>query len=183
LACDGLILITWLRANRLRYQVTADGLNRQASLLHDRLGECLAQYRKAREILWEGLRPLAENGARRIAFFGGGAAAELSYLFLREHDLGFAGFFEAGGTGTVVGHPVRPVEELAGAEFDWVVVTAWDSRERTAERVEKLLRLGVPRANILTLDFRAGIPPEPGRSVEGRTGRAEASGPAAAPVA
>lgn len=183
LAREGLIQITRVRTNRLRYQLTAEGLRRQASLLHDHLGECLTQYRKAREMLWEGLRPLTDNGARRIAFFGGGAAAELSYLFLREHGLEFAGFFESGGTGSFFGHPLRPVEELPGAEFDWVVVTAWDSRDATAERVEKLVRLGVPRGHILTLDLRAGVAPEPGRPVGAKAGRVEAGGSGAAPIA
>jgi len=183
LAREGLIQITRVRTNRLRYQLTAEGLGRQAYLLHDQLGACLTHYRKAREMLWEGLRPLAENGAKRIAFFGGGAAAELSYLYLREHDLEFAGFFEVGGTGSCFGHPLRPVEELPGAEFDWVVVTAWDSQDATAERVEALVHLGVPRARILTLSLRAGGAPEPGRTVDAKAGRLEAGGPGAAPLA
>jgi hypothetical protein len=47
--------------------------------------------------------------------------------------------------------PVLRLEKLSPSEFDRVVVTSFISQEVTEAKVQELLRLGVPRDQIVTL--------------------------------
>jgi DNA-binding LacI/PurR family transcriptional regulator len=108
-------------------------------------------YREARESLRMALGHLAQDGHKRIAFFGVGEAAEVAYLCLKENGLELSAAFDLAGGQQFLGFPVRGVEELNAEDFDRIVITAWGSLQGTEARVNELLRSGVPQEKIVTL--------------------------------
>jgi DNA-binding MarR family transcriptional regulator len=133
---------------RLRYVLTPKGVAEKARLTYEYMGYSLRLYRRTRENLREGMAHLARSGAKRVALHGVGEAAELAYLTLKEFGLEPIGVFAAEPDGHFLGFPVRPLAELAEAEFDAVVVATFDPPEQHAIALE---RLGIPRGKLLTL--------------------------------
>lgn len=144
LALKGFIRVITVRTNRLRYLVTPQGLAEQARLSYLYLARTFERYREA-------LRPLAEDGPTRIAFYGTGEAAEVAYLCLKETGVDLRSVFAAASGDWFLGLPVRGLNELLPQDFDRIVVTSFGSQEATAARVEELLRRGIARDRILTL--------------------------------
>ena len=151
LALKGFIRVITVRPNRLRYLLTPQGLAEQARLSYLYLARTFERYREARASLREALRPLAEDGHTRIAFYGTGEAAEVAYLCLKESGLELRMVFDPENGGRFLDLPVRGVNELLPQDFDRIVVTSFGSQEATAARVEELLRRGIARDRILTL--------------------------------
>jgi len=69
---------------RLRYLLTPRGIAEKTRLTYEHMTYSLNLYRRARQTLRESLGLLAECGAKRIALYGIGEAAELAYLTLKE---------------------------------------------------------------------------------------------------
>lgn len=151
LASRGYIKIINIKPNRLRYLLTPEGIAEKSRLTYNYMTYSLRMYRQARESLSEGLRPLAEQGQKRIAFYGVGEAAEVAYLCLKENGLEPSAVFDQGSGGSFLGLPVRSPQDLAPEEFDRIVITAFAGPAGTAARVQELVRLGVPREKIVTL--------------------------------
>ena len=105
-------------------------------------------YRRTRATLRETLAELAPAGAKRIALYGTGDAAELAYLTLREFGLEPVGVFAPSAGGDFLGYRVRAVTELADEEIDTVIVATFERPEPIAA---ELMALGVPAAKLVTL--------------------------------
>jgi DNA-binding MarR family transcriptional regulator len=133
---------------RLRYLLTPRGIAEKSRLTYDHIAYSLSLYRRARAALRDSLGRLPRAGARRIALYGVGEAAELAYLTLKELDLEPIGVYGAEAGGYFLGLPVRAVGELAHAEFDVLVIATFD---RPEPAVAALARLGIPRAKLVTL--------------------------------
>lgn len=151
LTLKGLIRIINVRPNRLRYLLTPKGITEKTHLTYTYMSRTFERYREARESLREALRPLAENGLKRIAFYGTGEAAEVAYLCLKETGVDLSSVFDAASGDWFLGLPVRGLEGLVPSDFDRIVVTSFDSQEATEARVRELLRRGVSREQIVTL--------------------------------
>jgi DNA-binding MarR family transcriptional regulator len=132
---------------RLRYLLTPRGMSEKTRLTYEHMAYSLSLYRRARVRLRESLGQLSESGAKRIALYGVGEAAELAYLTLKELGLEPVGVFAAGG-GQFLGFPVRALAELGGEEFDVVIVATF---ERPEQPLQELVGLGVSAERILTL--------------------------------
>jgi hypothetical protein len=105
-------------------------------------------YRRSRQTLRESLSQLARTGVKRIVLYGTGEPAELAYLTLKEFGLEPVGVFSREPNGHFLGFPVRPIAEIAGEEFDGLILAAFD---RPEQHVAELASLNVPREKILTL--------------------------------
>jgi DNA-binding MarR family transcriptional regulator len=151
LALKGFIRIINVRPNRLRYLLTPKGIAEKTHLTYTHMARTFERYREARKSLREALRPLSEDGHKRIAFYGTGEAAEVAYLCLKETGLDLSAVFDAARGEWFLGLPVRGLEELVPEDFDRIVVTFFDSQEVTEAKVQELLRLGVSRDQIVTL--------------------------------
>ena len=151
LALKGFIRIINLRPNRLRYLLTPKGLVEKSRLGYLYMHRTFERYREARASLREALRPLAEDGPTRIAFYGTGEAAEVAYLCLKESGLDLRMVFDPENGGRFLDLPVRGLNELIPQDFDRIVVTSFGRQEATAARVEELLRQGISREQIVTL--------------------------------
>jgi DNA-binding MarR family transcriptional regulator len=151
LALKGFIRVINIRANRLRYLLTPKGIAEKSRLTYSYMCRTFERYREARQSLQAALHPMTEDGHKRIAFYGTGEAAEVAYLCLKEVGLDLAAVFEREDREKFLGLPIRRVEELSPNEFDRVVITSFISQEVTEAKVQELLRLGVPREQIVTL--------------------------------
>lgn len=151
LARKGFIRIINVRPNRLRYLLTPIGIAEKSRLTFASMCNALARYREAREALREALRPLAETGHKRIAFYGTGEAAEVAYVCLKETGLELSMVFDTREGEQFLGLPVRGLRELSPEGVDRIVVTYFASQEATEAKVGELLRMGVSREQIVTL--------------------------------
>jgi DNA-binding MarR family transcriptional regulator len=133
---------------RLRYLLTAKGVAEKTRLTYEHVTYSLSLYRRTRQRLRERLMRLPENGLTRIVLYGAGEAAELAYLTLREFGLEPTGVVTDADGATFLGQPTRPLAALPRSVFDAVVVATFEHPE---PRVAELVRIGVPRAKIITL--------------------------------
>ena len=133
---------------RLRYLLTPKGIAEKSRLTYEHVAYSLSLYRRARQTLRESLSLLPQNGIKRIALYGTGEAAELAYLTLKEFGLEPIGVFSNDGGDHFLGFQVQPVTELAGQEFDCLILATF---ERPEPHVTELMRRGFPREKIVTL--------------------------------
>lgn len=144
---------------RLRYLLTPKGIAEKSRLTYEHATYALNLYRRTRQTLRESLNRLPENGVKRIALYGTGEAAELAYLTLKEFGLEPMGVFARQPGDHFLGFPVRAVTELAGEEFDCLILATF---ERPEPHVAELERLGIPVAKLLTLRRMLPEPAEDG---------------------
>jgi len=140
---------------RLRYLLTPKGIAEKSRLTYEHMAYSLNLYRRARQTLRESLSPFTGRGVKRIALYGTGEPAELAYLTLKEFGLEPVGVFSREPNGDFLGFHVRPIAELAGEEFDGLILATFD---RPEQHVAELASLHVPREKILTLRRPASAP-------------------------
>ena len=133
---------------RLRYLLTPKGIAEKTRLTYEHMSYALNLYRRTRETLRQTLAELAPAGAKRIALYGTGDAAELAYLTLKEFGLEPVAVFARDARGEFLGYRVRPAGELADEEIDRVIVATF---ERPEPIVAELQMLGIADAKLLTL--------------------------------
>ena len=133
---------------RLRYLLTPKGIAEKTRLTYEHMSYALNLYRRTRETLRQTLADLAPAGAKRIALYGTGDAAELAYLTLKEFGLEPVAVFARDAGGEFLGYRVRPAGELADAEIDRVIVATF---ERPEPIVAELKAAGIADAKLLTL--------------------------------
>jgi len=139
---------------RLRYLLTPTGMAEKTRLTYEHITYSLDLYRRARQALRDSLSPLPERGAKRVALFGTGEAAEVAYLTLRELGLEPIGVFARESGGHFLGFPVQALAELADADADAVIVATFDRPEPV---LLELAAAGLSRSRIVTL--RQPAPP------------------------
>src|SRR5262249_32731053 len=133
---------------RLRYRLTPGGVTEKTRLTYEHMAYSLRLYRRARQRLGAALQRLSDTGAKRIALYGVGEAAELAYLTLKELGLEPVGVFAREPDGHFLGFPVRALDELPPEDLDIVIVATF---ERPEEALTALLGQGVRRERVLTL--------------------------------
>jgi DNA-binding MarR family transcriptional regulator len=133
---------------RLRYLLTPKGIAEKSRLTYEHMAYSIHLYRRSRQTLRQSLSQLARTGVKRIVLYGTGEPAELAYLTLKEFGLEPVGVFSREPNGHFLGFPVRPIAEIAGEEFDGLILAAFD---RPEQHVAELASLNVPREKILTL--------------------------------
>jgi DNA-binding MarR family transcriptional regulator len=133
---------------RLRYLLTPKGIAEKTRLTYEHMSYALNLYRRTRETLRQTLADLAPAGAKRIALYGTGDAAELAYLTLKEFGLEPVAVFARDAGGEFLGYRVRPAGELADEEIDRVIVATF---ERPEPIVAELKAAGIADAKLLTL--------------------------------
>jgi len=131
---------------RFRYLLTAKGITEKSRLTYEHAAYAVHVYGRARRFLREALAHL--DGARRVALYGTGEAAELAYLTLKELRLEPMGVYWREGGGKFLGLPVQPIEDLIGQPFDALIVATF---ERPESHVESLARLGLPADKLFGL--------------------------------
>jgi DNA-binding MarR family transcriptional regulator len=144
----GYIKCVNVQSNRLLYLITPQGLAEKSRLTYEFMDYSLHLYREVRQHLSGVLRPCQDSGARRIAVYGTGEAAELAYLSLKEQGLDPVAVFSAEGGGSFLGMPIRALAECTEVSFDRLIVATLD---RPGDLVARLLDAGVPLEKLLML--------------------------------
>jgi hypothetical protein len=97
---------------------------------------------------------LEREGVERLALYGCGEVAELTYLFLQDTSITLAAVFDATGGGRVFyGHPVKGCETLATTPFDYVLITQTDDINTHRDR---LVEAGVHPDRVFQLEHLIG---------------------------
>lgn len=150
LARKGYIKITTIPSHRIKYLLTPRGMAEKSRLTYQYMQYSLSYYREMRERLKQVLTELSHAGAKRVAVYGTGELAELAYLTLREMDLTLVGFVDGAQGQTFLSYPLWPVEALSGWSYDALLVADLTDTKKIHTR---LIRAGVPKEKIVTLDF------------------------------
>src|SRR3990172_8405329 len=150
LAKKGHIKVVNIQKNRIRYLITAKGITEKSRLTYEYMQYSLQLYRQACAVLRARFRALAEQGRKRLVFFGVGEAAELAYLCVREMDLDLVGVIDEQQAGRrFLDHTVLDPSALSGLQYDCVAITSFGDDEAIRKQLEES---GVPAEAIVTLN-------------------------------
>ena len=145
----GYIKVVNIQKNRIRYLITPQGIAEKSRLTYEYMQYSLQLYRQACTVLRARFRALADQGQKRIVFYGVGEAAELAYLCVREMDLDLVGVVDPEPSGRrLLDHTVLDPSVLLGLEYDCIVITNFADGEVERRRLEEL---GVPGEAVVTL--------------------------------
>src|SRR3990172_3937390 len=149
LAKKGHIKVINIQKNRIRYLITAKGITEKSRLTYEYMKYSRQLYRQACRVLRARFRALADQGQKRIVFYGVGEAAEVAYLCVLEMDLELVGVIDEQQAGRrFLDHTVLDPSALSGLQYDCVVITSFGDAEGPRRRLEAL---GIPAEEIVTL--------------------------------
>ncbi|HSL21764.1 MAG TPA: winged helix-turn-helix transcriptional regulator [Vicinamibacterales bacterium] len=137
-----------VQSNRLLYLLTPKGIAEKTRLTYEYMDYSLRLYRGARLHVRQRLAPLARRASVRVAIYGTGEAAELSYLCLRELGLEPVGVFGDDSASTFFNTPVRSIREHASLPFDVMIVATLENPSGVIASLEKL---GIARDRLVPL--------------------------------
>jgi hypothetical protein len=164
LMLKGYIKVSNVQPNRLSYLITPRGVAEKARLTYEFMDYSLHLYREVRQHLRAVVRECAAAD-RRVAIYGRGEAAELSYLSLKESGLEPVAVFDAEGGATFLGMPVRPIAEHSEVDYDLMIVA---SLERATPLLSMLTRQGVAADKLFPLRREPAVPPRRPRAAPDR---------------
>lgn len=149
LAKKGHIKVINIQKNRIRYLITPKGIAEKSRLTYEYMQYSFQLYRQASTLLRARLRDLAEQGRKRLVFYGVGEAAELAYLCVKDMDLELMGVLDAEHAGRrFLGHTVLDPSTLLQLKYDCVVITSFGDDEAIQKQLEES---GVRAEAIVTL--------------------------------
>ena len=154
----------WVKAvnvtpKRARYLITPTGIAEKARITGAYFDNTIRLYTETRERIRESLAALssewpsehlAEDGSKRIVFYGAGEVAEIAFIGLQRTDLRLVGVVDDGPRDEFFGLPVHSsamlrANEVAGQRFGRLVVMSLRRADQIGERLEGL---GVPRERV-----------------------------------
>src|SRR3982074_1178914 len=122
----GYIKCVNVQSNRISYLITPRGIAEKARLTYEFMDYSLHLYGEVRQHLRAVIRECAAAG-RRVAIFGRGEAAELSYLALKESGLDPVAIFDGDGGQEFLGMPVLPISRHLEVPYDLMIVATLDA--------------------------------------------------------
>jgi DNA-binding Lrp family transcriptional regulator len=143
----GYIKCVNVQSNRITYLLTPHGIAEKLRLTYEFMDYSLTLYGEVRQHLRSVIRECAAAG-RRVAIFGRGEAAELSYLALKEFGLDPVAIFDLEGGQEFLGMPVLPISRHVDFAYDLMIVA---TLENSGQPVARLIRDGVPTEKLFPL--------------------------------
>jgi DNA-binding Lrp family transcriptional regulator len=143
----GYIKCVNVQSNRITYLLTPRGIAEKLRLTYEFMDYSLHLYGEVRQHLRAVIRECAAKD-RRVAIFGRGEAAELSYLALKEFGLEPLVIFDAEGGPEFLGMPVLPISRHLEFAYDLMIVA---TLENSGQPVARLIQDGVPREKLFPL--------------------------------
>ena len=143
----GYIKCVNVQSNRITYLLTPRGIAEKLRLTYEFMDYSLHLYGEVRQHLRAVIRECAAAG-RRVAIFGRGEAAELSYLALKEFGLEPLAIFDFEGGHEFLGMPVLPISEHVNVAYDLMIVATLES---SGQPLARLIRDGVPSEKLFPL--------------------------------
>jgi len=147
----GLIKCVNVQSNRISYLITPRGIAEKVRLTYEFMDYSLHLYGEVRQHLRSVIQECAAAD-RRVAIFGRGEAAEISYLSLKEFGLEPIAIFDVEGGHEFLGMPVRPISEHAEVLYDLMIVATLES---SGQQMASLIRDGVPKEKLFPLRQQA----------------------------
>jgi len=147
----GLIKCVNVQSNRISYLITPRGIAEKVRLTYEFMDYSLHLYGEVRQHLRSVIQECAAAD-RRVAIFGRGEAAEISYLSLKEFGLEPIAIFDVDGGHEFLGMPVRPISEHAEVLYDLMIVATLES---SGQQMASLIRDGVPKEKLFPLRQQA----------------------------
>ncbi len=135
-------------ANRLLYVITPSGMAEKTRLTYEFMEYSLRLYRGARSRVRAVLEPFSRQRSVRVAIYGTGEAAEVTYLCLKEFQVQPAAIFGVEGGTTFLTIPVLAIEEHASVPFDVLIVATFDDPAALTAELESK---GIAREKLLLL--------------------------------
>jgi len=163
LVTKGCLKCVNVQPSRIRYLITPQGMTEKARLTYAFMDFSLELYGQARRHLRAALRTAPRPADARIAIFGTGEAAELTYLTLREQGVEPVAVFDRIKTPGFLGFPVRPITEFATVDFTLLVVATLDKPDAV---LSELTGYGIPLEKLLALRHDPPETPTSGRGIE-----------------
>jgi DNA-binding Lrp family transcriptional regulator len=143
----GYIKCVNVQSNRITYLLTPHGIAEKLRLTYEFMDYSLHLYGEVRQHLRAVIRECAAAD-RRVAIFGRGEAAELSYLTLKEFGLEPLAIFDVEGGHEFLGMPVLPISQHVNVAYDLMIVA---TLENSGQPVARLIREGVPPEKLFPL--------------------------------
>jgi DNA-binding MarR family transcriptional regulator len=146
-----------VQSNRITYLLTPTGIAEKLRLTYEFMDYSLHLYGEVRQHLRAVIRECAAAG-RRVAIFGRGEAAELSYLALKEFGLEPLAIFDLEGGQEFLGMPVLPISQHLDVAYDLIIVATLDA---SAQTLARLILDGVPKEKLFPLRQETVKRPQP----------------------
>ena len=163
----GYIKCVNVQSNRITYLLTPHGIAEKLRLTYEFMDYSLHLYGEVRQHLRAVIRECAAAD-RRVAIFGRGEAAELSYLTLKEFGLEPLAIFDLEGGNDFLGMPVLPISRHAEVAYDLMIVA---TLENSGQPIATLIRDGVAKEKLFPL--RQEALPRRTPTEQGRNGQRE----------
>jgi DNA-binding Lrp family transcriptional regulator len=163
----GYIKCVNVQSNRITYLLTPRGIAEKLRLTYEFMDYSLHLYGEVRQHLRAVIRECAA-AHRRVAIFGRGEAAELSYLALKEFGLEPLAIFDVEGGPEFLGMPVLPISRHGEVPYDLMIVATLGS---SGEPIARLIRDGVPKEKLFPLRQQAAPRRKPAELIRSGQGR------------
>lgn len=148
LAKKGLIKVVNLKPNRLRYELTPNGIAQKTTMAFQYIQDSYVFYREARKSLTKTFDGLKASGARSVVLYGAGDLAEIAWLSLQEANLDLSGIVGTDRIGQALcGRKILGPEAVPSMTFDRVVVLDPDG----ARAISVLRGVGVDESRIVRI--------------------------------
>ena len=151
----GLVRITRVQRNRVKYSITQEGIAEKARMSRAYFAYTTRFYIEARDRVRERFLVLSDtwpadllhpDGRKRIVFHGAGEVAEIGHVCLYETDLTLVGTLDGDSGRRIFGRPVLPPSWLESrsswSEFGMLVIMSFDDA-----------RLAEVKAHLVSLEF------------------------------
>ena len=162
----GYIKCVNVQSNRITYLLTPHGIAEKLRLTYEFMDYSLHLYGEVRQHLRVVIRECSAAD-RRVAIFGRGEAAELSYLTLKEFGLDPLAIFDLEGGADFLGMPVLPISRHTEVAYDLMIVATLES---PGPPVARLIKDGVPREKLFPLRQEAVTRRKPSEQVRAGNG-------------
>jgi DNA-binding Lrp family transcriptional regulator len=149
LANKGYFKITTIPKNRVKYILTPKGAMEKTRLTYRYLQYSFELYRGARRNLQKHFNGLVAQGVKRVVFYGASEIAEIAYISLQETAIKMVAIVDENKAGKIfLGNVVKDPRVLGSLSFDRILIT---SMNRDDSQLEKILKKGIARSNIVML--------------------------------
>lgn len=149
MASKGYVKITSIPKSRVRYDLTPEGAVEKTRLTYEFIQYSSAFYRSAREKLRSLFQGLAQQGIRRIAFYGAGDLAEIAYISLQETPINVVAVVDDLKSGqSFLGITITGTSDLSSLPFDKILITVDGA---TDHAVKEIMDRHVPSNKVVML--------------------------------
>ncbi len=136
LVAKGYITVKSIPPRRYAYFLTPKGFTEKTRLTYNLLQDYTRIYREARGNLKKLFGELHTEGVKRVVFAGADEVAEIAYITLHETNIALAGVVDDELAGKkFFGRDVRRIDDIAGMNYDRIVITSYLKREKIYNKV------------------------------------------------